>query len=98
MRLNGERVKPGARIKAGDRLLVVRQQVEFDLTVTDLPTRRGPARAMVLCYDEDPASVAKREQLLAQIRADRQQMPTTSGRPDKHTRRALRSRKVCRGS
>jgi len=96
VRLNGERVKPGARVREGDRVFIVRQQLEFDLTVTGLPPRRGPASQVALCYEEDPASVSKREAAIEQLRMDRRQMPTTAGRPDKHTRRALRSRKLGR--
>lgn len=98
IRLNGERVKPGARLQAGDRVQIVRQQIEYDLTVIDLPKRRGPAREVGRCYHEDPESIRRREALLAQIRVDRRQMPMTKGRPDKHTRRAIRSRKLQRDS
>ena len=94
VRLNRERVKPGARVRVGDQLRIVRQQLEFNLTVTGLPARRGPASQMALCYEEDPESVLRRETVLEQLRMDRRQLPMTDGRPDKHTRRALRSRKL----
>lgn len=98
VRLNGDRVKPGARVRAGDRLHIVKQQLEYDITVRRLPSRRGPARETRRCYEEADESRLKRERFSEQLRMDRRQLPVTDGRPDKRTRRALRSRKLGSGS
>ena len=92
IRLNGERARTSSSVAVGDRIHVVRNQLEFDITVTDIPVRRGPAREAQACYDESPESVARRERLVSDLRADRLQMPMTPGKPDKRTRRKLRDR------
>jgi ribosome-associated heat shock protein Hsp15 len=92
VRVNGTRPKAGARVRPGDRLEIVRQQLRFVVTVTGIPERRGPADEARACYTEDEAVREQREADIAKLKSDRMQMPTTPGRPDKHTRRALRSR------
>lgn len=92
VRLNGERAKPGARVRIGDRLHVVRNQLSYELTVLSLPSRRGSANETQACYHEEEASAEARRARLAELRSDRLQMPLTRGRPDKRTRRALRTR------
>lgn len=92
VRVNGETARTSFRVRIGDRIRLVRQQLTWELTVHALPARRGPAREAQACYEESPESVARREQTVAELRRDRMQMPTTSGKPDKHTRRKLRDR------
>ena len=92
VRLNGERGRPASKVAIGDRIQLVRQQLTYDLTVEDIPLRRGPAPEAQACYSESEESVAARESHLADLRSDRLQMATTPGRPDKHTRRRLRDR------
>ena len=88
--MNGERAKPGNKIKEGDVIELVRDQLPFKLEAGSLPTRRGPASEARLCYVEDAVTQEKRQAINSSIRRDRQQMPTTRGRPDKHTQRKLR--------
>ena len=92
VKLNGERQKPGARVKEGDRLLIAKQQLEYELDVLSIPSRRGPAVEAQACYSETDESQQRRAQKLDVLKSDRLLMPSTHGRPDKHTRRALRSR------
>lgn len=92
VRINGEPAKTAARIRVGDRIRLVRQQLTWNLTVTDIPSRRGPAREARNCYLESEESKSRREQTVTALRRDRLQMPTTPGKPDKHTRRQLRKR------
>lgn len=89
VRINGERTTPGARVKCGDRIELVRDRLPYVLDVTAIPTRRGPAREARQCYEEDPGIVLEREALTQALRQDRMLMPKTKGRPDKHTRRKL---------
>jgi ribosome-associated heat shock protein Hsp15 len=88
--VNGEKAKPGSKIRKGDVIELVRGQLPFRLEAGPLPARRGPAKEARLCYAEDDATQQKRQEILDGIRRDRQQMPRTAGRPDKHTRRKLR--------
>lgn len=89
VKLNGERAKPGSRVRQGDVIEFVRGQMPFRLEAGPLPIRRGPASEAKLCYSEDDATLKKREALKDAIRHDRQQMPRTRGRPDKRTRRMI---------
>lgn len=93
VRINGERARPGARVKCGDRVELVRDRLPYLMDVTAIPARRGPAAEARQCYDEDPGVVMEREARTQALRQDRQLMPKTKGRPDKHTRRQLIRRK-----
>lgn len=92
VRVNGERATPGTKVKPGSRLEITKNQLTYVITVTDIPTRRGPANEANACYEEDPASVMAREERSATLRQDRMMLPKTRGRPDKHTRRKLITR------
>ena len=92
VRVNGEPARSAARVRVGDRIRLVRRQLTWDLTVTGIPSRRGPAREARSCYCESDESAARREQTVAELKLDRLQMPMTRGKPDKHTRRKLRQR------
>ena len=92
VRLNGSRADTSSKVKAGDSIDLVRRELSWSLTVTAIPTRRGPASEARACYEEDPASVERREARRDSLRADRLAMPRTDGRPDKRTRRKLRDR------
>ena len=92
VRLNGERASAGVRVKAGDRIEIVRDRLPYLLDVVAIPHRRGPAPEAQACYMEDEATVELREQRTLALRQDRMLMPKTEGRPDKRTRRKLRDR------
>ena len=92
VRVNGVPARTSARVRVGDRISLVRQRLAWEFTVTAIPSRRGPASEAQTCYIESEESVVRREQTVSQLRLDRMQMPTTRGRPDKHTRRMLRNR------
>ena len=92
VKLNGERTTPGSRIKCGDQIDLIRERLPFSLQVTGIPNRRGPAAEARNCYLEDEATVRQRELQAVALRQDRMLMPKTEGRPDKHTRRKIRSR------
>ena len=55
VRVNGERASPGHRVQPGDRVDLVRERLLYVLTVTAIPTRRGPASEAQACYVEDEA-------------------------------------------
>jgi ribosome-associated heat shock protein Hsp15 len=84
--LNGERVKPARSVRVDDRLLITREQLRFEVVVTGLPQRRGPAPEARQYYLETEASLALRQQ--QRERAHLAIAP--GGRPDKHARRILR--------
>ena len=92
VKLNGERAAPGARVKCGDVIDLVRERIPYRLNVLAIPARRGPATEAQACYAEDPEDLQKRVTMQNGLREDRRLMPKTAGRPDKHTRRKLRDR------
>lgn len=92
VRINGVRADAGQRVRCGDTIDLVRDQLPYVLVVVRIPQRRGPAAEARHCYEEPAEATLRRETLRQQLRSDRLQMPRTTGRPDKHTRRLLRER------
>lgn len=92
VKLNDERANPGSRVKPGDRIDLIRDRLPYALTVTAVPSRRGPAKEARECYIEDEQTIALRAETASALSRDRMAMPRTPGRPDKHTRRKLRDR------
>jgi ribosome-associated heat shock protein Hsp15 len=90
VQVNGERVKPSRLVQVRDRIRITRDEVRMEIIVQGMPQRRGPAPEARSHYEETPESVAARE-----TRRDfaRLSGPTMIGRPDKHTRRAIRELK-----
>ncbi len=93
VKVNGERAKPATTVRSGDVIEIVRDQLPWRLTVAALPQRRGPAKEARACYQEDEGVAEQRQSLSTGRRMDRLLMPTTEGKPDKHTRRKLRARR-----
>ena len=92
VRVNGARAKPGYKVVPGDRVEIQRRQLPYEIVVTAIPRRRGPAREAQRCYSESVDAQTRRRDIADRLRSDRLQMPLTQGRPDKRTRRALRQR------
>jgi ribosome-associated heat shock protein Hsp15 len=92
VRINGRRARPASKVRAGDSIEIVRNQLGYDIEVVTLPSRRGPATEVQETYRESEESLRRRRETIDRIRSDRMQMPRTAGKPDKRTRRKLRSR------
>ena len=91
VRVDGQRVKPGKDLRCGMTVAIDKGGDEWLVTVAALPERRGPAIEARACYHEDPEQQAER----AARRQSRRRVadaPPTAGRPDKRTRRLMRSR------
>jgi ribosome-associated heat shock protein Hsp15 len=88
--INGERVKPSRGVKPGDTVTFTRSAVVFECVVAAVPLRRGPASDAVRCYDETPASKARREDFATLMKVAAALSPRPDDRPDKHERRLLR--------
>jgi len=86
VQLNGERVKAARPVKVGDRLRITRERERFEVDVTGIPARRGPAAESRQYYLETPESEAARA---AAREFSRLTAPVDSGRPDKRERRNL---------
>jgi ribosome-associated heat shock protein Hsp15 len=86
VQVNGDRVKASRQVKVGDRLRITRERERFEVDVTGIPARRGPATEARGHYLETAESGAAR----ATAREfDRLTTPAHSGRPDKRERRDL---------
>jgi ribosome-associated heat shock protein Hsp15 len=88
--LNGERVKAAHALKPGDTVTFTRAAVVFECVVSAVPLRRGPASEAMRCYEEAPASKARREQFAVRMKVAGGLTPRPDDRPDKHDRRLLR--------
>ena len=93
IRLGGERVKAGRQLAVGDALRIDRGAEVLDLKVLGLPTRRGPVLEAQGFYEESRDSVERREKRVAGRKAGLNLGPPTAGRPDKRTRRLLRTQR-----
>lgn len=88
--LNGERVKPSHGVKPGDHVTFTRGTVVFECVVAAVPLRRGPASEAARCYEETPASKARREEFAVRMKVAAALTPRPDNRPGKHDRRLLR--------
>ena len=88
VRMQGDRPKPAKLVRVGDALEVRTLTGIFQLTVTGLADRRGPASVAQAMYREDADSRRVREELAALRRAEALMRPW-KGRPTKRERRAL---------
>jgi ribosome-associated heat shock protein Hsp15 len=87
--LNGERVKPAHRVRAGDLVSVSLQGIVAEFAILGVPARRGPAGEAAGYYAETPASAERRLKLREQQRLAGQSRPRPMTRPDKRDRRRL---------
>jgi ribosome-associated heat shock protein Hsp15 len=86
VQVNGERAKASRPVRVGDLLRITRERERYEVEVTGIPLRRGPAPEARRHYRETPQSEAAR----AHARElDRLSAPVSSGRPDKRERRDL---------
>jgi len=87
--LNEQRVKPSRVIQVGDNLKIHKTPFTFEITVSALSVRRGPAKEAQLLYQEHKESIQKREQLAEQRKLNAAQFPHAERRPDKRDRRRI---------
>ena len=88
--VNGERVKAAREVRPGDRVTFVRNTVEFECLVTQVPPRRGPAAQAVRCYEESAASLARTAEFRARMKLAAGLTSRPLERPGKHERALLR--------
>ena len=86
VQVNGERVKPSRVLRVGDLLRITRERERFEVEVTGIPARRGPASEARTHYSETAESEEARAHAreLSRLSATKQ-----SNRPDKKERRDL---------
>lgn len=89
VKLNGERVKPARDVKPGDRLDIHFGEMDWTLTVRALAMQRGPAPVAQALYEEDPASLARRQQQASDRKLAANPAAAIKGRPTKRDRRQI---------
>lgn len=89
VKLNGERVKPAREVKPGDRLNIHLGEIDWTLTVRALAMQRGPAPVAQALYQEDPASLARRQQQASDRKLVTNPAAAIKGRPTKRDRRQI---------
>jgi len=89
VKLNGDRVKPAREVKPGDRLELHVGDCDWVLTVRGLSMQRGPAPVAQALYEEDPASLARRQQQASDRKLVVNPAAAIKGRPTKRDRRLI---------
>jgi ribosome-associated heat shock protein Hsp15 len=89
--VNGERSKPSHPLKIGDVLKITKAGSTLIITVKALSEQRGPAALAQALYEEDAASVARREQQRVLYKLNALASPRPVKRPDKRERRQLKA-------
>ena len=89
VKLNGDRVKPAREIKPHDRLEVHVGDAVWTLAVRMLSMQRGPAPVAQQLYEEDPDSLARRQQQAGERKLTLSPAAGIRGRPTKRDRRQI---------
>jgi ribosome-associated heat shock protein Hsp15 len=89
--LHGNRSKPAKLIQIGDALIVERGPLQYEITIEGLNDKRRPPPEARQLYRESDASIKKREEVAAQLKAEGLiylKVPNP-GRPTKKQRRQI---------
>lgn len=89
VRVGGERVKPARAVHPGERVLIRKAGLQWDVEVVALAERRGSADDAALLYRESEPGKTAREAEVARRRAAAISHPLIDGRPTKRDRRKL---------
>ena len=87
--LNGSRIKPSRRLRAGDTLEVRKGPYRFEITVAQLALQRRPASEARLLYTETENSAEARYRLYNERKLQGHSARRHAPRPDKRTRRLI---------
>ncbi len=89
--LDSHRVKPSKCVVMGSELQINRGGFEYHIVVKQINHQRRPAKEAVLLYEESEESIARREKLTSQLRAENNvfQGIKGEGKPSKKQRRAI---------
>jgi ribosome-associated heat shock protein Hsp15 len=91
VRVDDQRIKPSRLAASGERVVLRRDGLVWDIVVLALSNRRGDAAAAAQLYRESPESVATRTEEIARRKAAAATAPTSPGRPTKRERRKLKA-------
>jgi ribosome-associated heat shock protein Hsp15 len=89
VQVNGDRVKRAKPLQVGDEVRIRQGTYEYQIVVTQLSERRGPAAEAATLYQEKPASRAAREAMALQLKSLHAAFVPERGRPTKKDRREI---------
>ncbi len=87
--VDGERPKPSREARVGQRLAIRAHETEWEVIITELSDRRGPASEAQKLYQESDASKLNRQRLAEQRKQHAILLGDRPGRPTKKDRRAI---------
>jgi len=90
VQLSGQRARPSRPVRVGDCYQIQRGYERYEIVVTALAGRRGPASEAARLYRETEDSIARRAAEAEKRRLAQLQHPRTAARPDKKQRRQIR--------
>jgi ribosome-associated heat shock protein Hsp15 len=91
VKLNDARVKPAHELKVGDTVFLKKEDLQWQVVVSRLSDRRGPAEEAKKLYAESEASRAERERRGDLRRWGAEPARGLKGRPTKRDRRQMDS-------
>lgn len=91
VRVEDQRIKPSRVAGAGERVVLRRDGLVWNIVVLALSDRRGNAAAAARLYREAPESIATRTEEIVRRKAAVAATPTRLGRPTKYQRRKLKA-------
>jgi len=91
VRVDDQRIKPSRLAAAGERIVLRRDGLVWDVVVLALSDRRGDAATAAELYRESPESIATRSEEIARRKAAAATAPISLGRPTKRERRKLKA-------
>ncbi len=91
VRVEDQRIKPAHVAATGERVVLRKDGLVWNIVVTALSDRRGNAADAAGLYREAPESVAARAGEVARRKAAAAATPTRLGRPTKRERRKLKA-------
>jgi ribosome-associated heat shock protein Hsp15 len=91
VRVENQRIKPSRVAATGERVVLRKDGLLWNIVVTALSARRGDAAAAAGLYREAPESITARAEEVARRKAAAAATPTRLGRPTKRERRKLKA-------
>jgi ribosome-associated heat shock protein Hsp15 len=91
VRVEDQRIKPSRIAATGERVVLRKDGLVWNIAVTALSDRRGDAADATGLYRESPESIAARAEEVGRRKAAAAATPTRLGRPTKRERRKLKA-------
>ncbi len=88
--LNGARVKSSRLVASGDRMLITKGEVDFNIIVQGIRADRRPAAEACLLYVESPESIEHRQEKAALRKMINAGQSSPVKKPGKRDRRKIR--------